>query len=128
MNEEELQKEYYEYQYLQKQLQATRDQINQLRAAIDEANAAKQALENMSGENVFSIGGGILVKAKKTSETVLVETGARIIVEKTVPEAVTFLNKKMETLEKAINTFNSNASNISKQLMQKEKLLRLNLD
>ncbi|NUN11441.1 prefoldin subunit alpha [Candidatus Micrarchaeota archaeon] len=124
MNEKQLQQEFMEYQYLQKQAETMQTQASQLRDTINETNSSIQALENLGSETIYSIGSGVLVKAKNSSDKVLVEVGARVVVEKTIPDAIVFLKERIKKLESAQEKYVSTFEEILSKLQEKEALLQ----
>ncbi|MFH1780128.1 MAG: prefoldin subunit alpha [Candidatus Micrarchaeota archaeon] len=122
--DEELKKEYLEYQYLQQQAQTLQNQVNQVRGAIEETNASIQALESLAEENIFSVGSGVLVKAKPSNNKVLMDVGGKIVVEKTIPEATTALKDKNQKLENALKEMGKSFEEVIKTMQEKENYLR----
>lgn len=123
-NEKELQQAYFEYQYLQRQAQELQAQVTQVRELVAEADGAIDALNNLESEGVFQIGSGVMVKAKPSDAKAMVEIGARVVVEKTFPEAADYVKQKKAKLEKALENLNSKLEEIAGVLQEKEAVLR----
>ncbi len=103
---QELQKIAYEINYYRTQAQDVQKQLVTLQAMLEEHSqtiSALKSLDAMNSETLFPLGAGTFTKAKVTdTKKVLIEIGARAIVEKPVDDAVKILEEKKTNLEKAL--------------------------
>ncbi len=103
---QELQKIAYEINYYRTQAQEVQKQLVTLQAMLEEHSqtiSALNSLDAMNTETLFPLGSGAFTKAKVTDvKRVLIEVGARAIVEKPVNDAVKILEDKKTNLEKAL--------------------------
>lgn len=107
MNEEE---EFQRYasmiEYYKNQLSAIEQQFSFLQATINDYAQAKITIEKMKGsskgsEILIPIGGGTFTFAEtKDTSKILTDIGSGIVVEKTPEEAITVVDKRIESLQK----------------------------
>ena len=103
-SEQEMQKMAMEMNYYRQKAEELQTQMRSLAAFVQESDSAKKALESLGEEeSFFAVGAGVFVRAKPSSQKVLVETGARVIAEKTAEEAKAFLDARKEELVKAMS-------------------------
>ncbi|MFH1056527.1 MAG: prefoldin subunit alpha [Candidatus Micrarchaeota archaeon] len=122
--ERELQKIALELNYYRAQAEELQNQIGTLNALVQENQAAKESLESLeknSGEALFPIGGGVMVKAKPSVQKVLVEIGAKVIAEKTVSEAIAILDERKEKLVKTISSVQETLQELGGRMMALQK-------
>jgi len=90
----------------------------------NELNSAKDVLSSMKEKKsgidmLVPVGFGLFVKAKLTNtENILLGIGADVSVEKTVDEAIEFLNKRDKEIEDAVNRFQQIAAQINNKLLE----------
>ncbi len=102
-SEQEMQKMALEMNYYRQRAEELQSQLRSIAAFIQDNDSAKKALESVGeNESMFSIGAGVFVKAKPSSQKVLVGMGSRVIAEKTVEETKTFLDARREEFVKAM--------------------------
>jgi len=94
----------YSLQALRAQAHETQKQLLQVRGLIEENALARQTIQGLKGlqgkEAFLPAGAGAFVKAKPSSDEVLVELGARVFAVKPCNEAVALLEERGKQLEK----------------------------
>jgi prefoldin alpha subunit len=117
-SDEKLERLGYEYEVLQQQASELQRQLqlaSQLNAENDAAIKALSALKEMS-DSLMPIGSGVFAKIRvASSEKVLVEVGARVLSEKSIPEATKFLEQKKSELEKVLNELQQNLAAVAER-------------
>lgn len=102
---QELMRITYEAQVVQQQLQALQQQLAALQMSIEETDAALNTIsgiKEVEGEALVPMGAGAFAKAKITDkDKVLVDIGARILVEKSAEDATKFFNERLEKMREA---------------------------
>ncbi len=82
------------------------DRLNQAIALMSELKIAKATLENLPSKNtetLLPVGGGVFVPSSASRNAkILVNIGSGVVVEKTVDEAVKFLDERAKNLDKTI--------------------------
>lgn len=100
MNEAELTKK---FQFFEKQINALQEEISAINTAIDDMKKISLGLEELrgkTGEEIFAqIGKGLYVKAKLLDETILLNTGRKNFVKKSIDEAKLIIKKQEEKFE-----------------------------
>ena len=100
--EDEMRQLATEAQVHQQQMSAIASQLNGIQASLEEIANAIDTLNNVKAakeEVLIPIGAGTYMRAKNADvEHVLVNVGANIMGEKTIPEAIDFLERRMKTL------------------------------
>lgn len=93
-----------ELQYLEAQSQEGQRQLNALRAAKAEVEAATAALGGLDkdGDKLFPVGAGVYTHAKTSGGKVLIEIGAGVVAEKTTEEAKKILADRGAKLDDAL--------------------------
>lgn len=101
--EQEMQKLALEANYYRSRGEELQSQLATINALVQDNASTMQSLESISDKNdsLFSIGSGVFVKAKPSSQKVFAEVGAKVIAEKTVEEAKALLAQRKEELIKA---------------------------
>ena len=104
-SDQDIQKIAMEMEYCQNQAEEIQAQIRTLNALVQENDSAKEALQNLSekNESLFAIGSGVFVKAKPSSNKVLVEIGAKVLAEKNFGDAAKSLDERRERLAAALS-------------------------
>ena len=104
--EEILKKKYMQLQMLGQHIQQIQKQIQQFDAQDTELTVVKQSLEQLekeeAGKEMFvPVSGGIFVKAElKDNKKLLVNVGADITVEKSVPDTIKLITTQIGEVEK----------------------------
>ena len=116
----------YEMQVYREEAQVIQQQLANLQANYSSTEAAVQTLENLSKlkkdeSMLLPIGSGAYIKSKvDSSEVALIDVGAGVIVEKPVPEAVTFLKSKMTEMDSVRDQLQKNFVSISNKMKSLE--------
>jgi prefoldin alpha subunit len=116
----------YEMQIYREEAQVIQQQLANLQINYSSTEAAVQTLENLSklkkGEDMLlPIGSGAYIKSKvESNEVALIDVGAGVIVEKPVPEAVTFLKSKMTEMDSVRDKLQKNFVGISNKMKSLE--------
>jgi len=101
MNEEELTKK---FQFFEKQINALQGEISAIDAAIEDMKKISFGLEDIkgkTGEEIFAqIGKGLFVKAKLLDESILLDTGGKNFIKKSIDETKITIKKQEKKLEK----------------------------
>ena len=108
-----------EYQFYQNQLQEVQNNLDAIEASIQDANAAIDALGNLSPNSplILPLGGGVLIKVNvEDAKKVLVDSGARVFSKKTPNEAKVILLARKEKLESASKRLREDASELMMRL------------
>jgi prefoldin alpha subunit len=104
----------------QQQMAAISNQLNSISTTMEEIAAAMDTLQNIAAakeEVLLPIGAGTYMRAKGADiEHVVVNVGANIMSEKTIPEATEFLDKRMKTLNGLQVRLQRAADEVSKKL------------
>jgi prefoldin alpha subunit len=117
----------YEMQLYREEAQVIQQQLANLQINYSSAEAAAQTLENLSKLQkdegmLLPIGAGAYIKSKVGSNDVaLIDVGAGVIVEKPVPEAVTFLKSKMGEMDSIKDKLQKNYVEISNRMKSLEE-------
>ena len=126
MAEAEMDKLVYEAQVYRQQGEQLQSQMGEIAAGVSEAMSALDALKALKNNPEISmvpVGSGVYVKGGKiNASVVLVGVGANILVEKPLDEAITIIEKRIETsrelsdrLEKALNDINTRLNKIDER-------------
>ncbi len=106
MEEKEIQEKYYLLQQLQAESEAVQRRIVELELVDAQLEKTIESLEFFNSlddgvEALMNLGGGVFAYVDvKNAKKMLVDVGAGIVVEKEVGEAIEFLKKKRETIQK----------------------------
>ncbi|MEK6843530.1 MAG: prefoldin subunit alpha [Candidatus Micrarchaeota archaeon] len=121
-NEEELNKLAYEAQYLQSQLQEMQRQLQQAASVgmqLDITDKSIGQMLDLKDETYFQLGAGTFLLAKPSVEnTVLIDIGAGVFLEKPFDEAREILKKRKTSVDKAIDAMKGNIEKLSKRLAE----------
>ncbi|VVB53979.1 Prefoldin subunit alpha [uncultured archaeon] len=115
----QLQEAVIQIEMLRRQLEATTQQLQMVAAALDQIAQTEKALEALSEtkegtEILVPLGSDSFVKATVTDPTnILVGVGARISVEKKLPDAQAFLTKRKESLNKTQDKLSKTADEMA---------------
>lgn len=87
--------------------------INETRASLESLKSLK---EIDSAETIFNLGGGISIKSNvKKPDTLMVNVGAGVVVEKSIESSIQFLEEKLKELETVFTALISQKNEIAKQ-------------
>ncbi len=101
----QIQEKYTEFQALQQQLEQITQHLELLQQHLKEVGLSIQAVEDLGKSNLNSeilapLANGIFIKAElKDNQILIVNVGADVTVEKTVPEVVKLLREQQQDLE-----------------------------
>ncbi len=135
MGEEALQKLAYEYQLLQAQAQLLSQNLELLTLGMNEFSAVKDTLEELkkveeeNPEILVPIGAGSFLKGKiMDKRSAIVSIGAGYAMEKSIDDAIAYLNERIEEYEDAIRKTQESLQKIERKLqdlaVQAQKLQR----
>ena len=111
---------------LQSNAEEMRQQLLSIRQAAQEIAATIASLGALSSareEALFPLGSGAFVKGKVTGDDVLVEAGARVVVEKPVEDAKALLNSRLAELDSASKRMEQELGAVLKRLDEVGMLL-----
>ena len=115
-------------QQLQSEAEAIQRRIIELELVDSQLEKTKESLEYFNSldgsvEALMNLGGGIFAYVDvKNAKKMLVDVGAGVVVEKEVGEAIEFLKKKRELIQKNV----TNLEQVLQQIGEKEGRFRLN--
>ncbi|MCX6778317.1 MAG: prefoldin subunit alpha [Candidatus Micrarchaeota archaeon] len=106
-NEREFSKLVYDAQAYRQQGRALQEQMGSIQLATNEINAVIESIKNLDrmkkNEILLNMGSGVYAGAKVTDcEKVLVNVGAGIMIRKTAPDAIVFLEARKAELDKGM--------------------------
>ena len=126
MSTEEQKKKIIEHQLLQSRLEGLDKQRQLIANKILEINESVKAIEEVKLDDqiIFPLGSNTYATGKLTSDKVLVEIGADVVLEKSKEEAKSILiNRKVE-LEQALKEIEKDMVSTAEQLQKLEKELQ----
>ncbi len=103
--EKQLQEKYLEFQMLQQQMEQLSKYLEELSGKIGEFNLTKENIKSLGKaapdtESLISVAPGIFVKGElKENKKFVINVGANILVEKTVPQIEGVLDKQIKEIE-----------------------------
>ena len=118
------------YTLLQNQLENVQKQITALNAIANEISVTIDELKGLKNigdeaDAYIPLGNLVYVKGKIIrSDKVLVNIGARVVVEKSVDEAERILLEKLDEIRKSIDELQKDASVIAEELRKTEDEIR----
>ncbi len=101
--------------------------MNQSMALLNELQLAKATLQNLPGkktEGLLPIGGGVMLPALTEKGNVLINVGAGVVVEKSLEDAVSFLDKRIKMIEENMN----NLARLAQKTAKNISVLRAKID
>ncbi len=131
--EAELQKLIIEYEYLRRSAEALRSRLetlNMLRANLQSAKNVLEVLKDKGKghEILVPIGGGLYVYAElRDTENVLIDLGARFVVEKRREAAIEYLSNRIEEIDNSIRETTNQLRQVLSKISELEPLLRKHL-
>ena len=117
-NEEKIKEKFMEFQMVQKQIEQVNEHLQMLQQRSAELESTKKAIETLGETEVdkeilASVANGIFIKAElKDNKKLVVNVGADVTVEKTVPQVI----KLLEEQEKKISEGMKEAGEVFEQL------------
>jgi prefoldin alpha subunit len=100
---------------------------NLLERALFEGRAALESIKGLStqsGEVLTQIGGGAMLRAKPPStDTVLLNIGSNVVIEKSKDEAVAMLEERSRDIEKTIVSIANQRNEIGQRLNSDQNIL-----
>lgn len=126
----ELQRLILEYEYLQRLAEALRSRIetlNMLKANLTNARNVLNEMENKEKghEILVPIGGGFYIHTElRDPSKVLIDLGARYVVERNREGALDYLNSRLEEIENSIREATGQLSEVTNKIAELEPLLR----
>jgi len=126
----QLEQKAFEINYLRQQAQQIEGQMQLVQRALIDIDATKAALAvtgQLKDGTMIPMGSGVFAKAKaENTEKVLIDVGARVLLEKTPQEASAILDGRKTALEKNMGelatTFERVAGQINQLSVQAEKM------
>jgi len=124
MNQKTMQQKAYEFEMYKEQMKQIQMQAMQIQKQAQEFEQVKQSLTDLKKEKEINdafipLGVGIFASGKITdSKEVLVMTGAGIAIKKSIDEAITFLDDKIEILTAAFKELDAQGKQISKSAQE----------
>ncbi len=101
-------------------LQDLDNKINQTFAVLTELRIAKVTLEKLPDsetETLLPIGAGILLPTEASNKKkVLINVGSDVVVEKTIPEAIEFLESRIKMIETTLSEMTKMANQTKKNI------------
>jgi len=94
----------FKFNIFEQQIKSIQEQLQAVEQAIIEATSLKFGLDELKDSKekdvLASIGKGIFIKSKITSEDLIVDVGGRNFVKKTISETQKIINDQIEKLER----------------------------
>ncbi|MFH1326527.1 MAG: prefoldin subunit alpha [archaeon] len=110
----------FKFQMFEQQIQQLQQQLQAVEQAIVEANSLNLGLEDLKKgkdkEILASIGKGIFIKAKLTSENLIVDVGAKNFVKKSIPDTQKIITDQIKKLEAVKKELEDNLEKINTEL------------
>ena len=110
---------------LEQNIQQFQQQINAIEQATDDLILLKFGIDELvgkEGNEIFApIGRGIFVKAKITSEDLLVDVGERNFVKKNITETKELIDEQVEKLKEMKKSLEDNLMNLDEELTRTMK-------
>lgn len=125
--EEELQKKYMEYQMMEQQVNAAKEQLGKFEQQFQEIENVKNALDDLhkAGEGtdiLVPVSSGIFVIGKLTNnKKCKVNVGAGVCVEKSLEDTKKLLDKQVAEIEKYKKQVEEHIKTFAEQLQKSEK-------
>ena len=127
--EKEVEEKLYILQQLQSEAEAIQRKIIQLEIVDSQLEKTIESLEYFNSldgsvEALMNLGGGIFAYVDvKNAKKMLVDVGAGVVVEKEVGEAIEFLKKKRELIQKNV----TNLEQVLQQIVEKARQIQIEL-
>ncbi|WP_245526143.1 prefoldin subunit alpha [Archaeoglobus profundus] len=127
--EKEVEEKLYILQQLQSEAEAIQRRIIELELVDSQLEKTIESLEYFNSldgtvEALMNLGGGIFAYVDvKNAKKMLVDVGAGVVVEKEVGEAIEFLKKKRELIQKNV----ANLEQVLQQIIEKVRQIQVEL-
>ena len=127
--EKEVEEKLYILQQLQSEAEAIQRRIIELELVDSQLEKTIESLEYFNSldgsvEALMNLGGGIFAYVDvKNAKKMLVDVGAGVVVEKEVGEAIEFLKKKRELIQKNV----TNLEQVLQQIVEKARQIQIEL-
>jgi prefoldin alpha subunit len=123
VTQQNLQEKLMLFQLMERQLDAMRQQGALLEQRIVEIDTSLTALEEIArlkddNEALIPIGSGLFARARITSKKIMTELGARVMKDKSVKEAGSFLEERKKEIEKVEKNVQKEMAEISRSLQR----------
>jgi len=124
---EELTKIAYEMQLYREEAQVLQQQLGNLQLNYASVELAIQTLENIAklskgDQMLLPVGSGAYIKSKvEDNEVALVDVGAGVVVEKSIPDAVKFLGTRINDMDSTREKLQKNFVEVSNRLKSLEE-------
>jgi len=129
-NENDMQQAVLQMQYLEQQMNFVQQQINAINGMLSEVEATLVSLGSMKGmkadaNSLSLLGSGVYANSVlKKSDTVLVEMGGGVVIEKTIAEAVALMENRQKSAEEQLTKMTNMASSLESQYMGMAQAMR----
>ncbi|WP_456328365.1 prefoldin subunit alpha [Archaeoglobus sp.] len=127
--EKEVEEKLYILQQLQSEAEAIQRKIIELELVDSQLEKTIESLEYFNSldgsvEALMNLGGGIFAYVDvKNAKKMLVDVGAGVVIEKEVGEAIEFLKKKRELIQKNV----ANLEQVLQQIVEKARQIQIEL-
>jgi len=127
--EKEVEEKLYILQQLQSEAEAIQRKIIELEIVDSQLEKTIESLEYFNSldgsvEALMNLGGGIFAYVDvKNAKKMLVDVGAGVVVEKEVGEAIEFLKKKRELIQRNV----TNLEQVLQQIVEKARQIQIEL-
>ncbi len=127
--EKEVEEKLYILQQLQSEAEAIQRKIIELELVDSQLEKTIESLEYFNSldgsvEALMNLGGGIFAYVDvKNAKKMLVDVGAGVVIEKEVGEAIEFLKKKRELIQKNV----ANLEQMLQQIVEKARQIQIEL-
>ncbi len=127
--EKEVEEKLYILQQLQSEAEAIQRKIIELELVDSQLEKTIESLEYFNSldgsvEALMNLGGGIFAYVDvKNAKKMLVDVGAGVVIEKEVGEAIEFLKKKREIIQKNV----ANLEQVLQQIVEKARQIQIEL-
>ncbi len=127
MNEQQLNEKFQEFE---RQIIHLQDQLSVLNQAIEDMKSVSEGIVNLKGsigkDIMAPIGRGIFVKAKLSSESLIVDLGAGNFVEKSIDQARELIKQQQIKIEKTRLQTQKDLEKINQQITETMKQFQSN--
>ncbi len=130
ISETELQRLLYEYDFLQRFAGLIKTRIDTLNALRSNFINAKNVLDSLKDkkeghEVLVPIGGGVYIYCSlKNSQNILISLGAGYVIEKTLDQALEYVDERINEIEKSIEELSKQLNQVASKLSEIEPILR----
>ena len=112
---------FYEMQMLEEQIKATQQMLDNAAEQLSTVKSTIQALEEFEGlqgkeECLFPLANGILAPGKLQGKKLLVNVGAGVVKEKTIPQTIKSLKEQEEEVNQFMQKIEAQHAELAKQV------------